>query len=164
MGMGGWGGGTVTFSSACTANHTCRVPVHWQFCASIHQVCQLLMSRKVFEPVCSRHHDSTKHTFEDSGGKLYCFPADASNVENEPPADDSDEDSLYDESDLPNCSIAKRYGCGWSVETKAPLLIILCLKYCKLGLRCWACDWCKPVGLLAVDLNHCRLSLHFHQQ
>ncbi|KAK7107316.1 DEP domain-containing protein 7-like [Littorina saxatilis] len=78
------------------------------------KVCQLLMSKKVFEPASSRHHDSSKHSFEDSGGKLYCFPVDSSNVENEPPADDSDDDSLCDESDLPHCSNSKQ--CSFPLE------------------------------------------------
>ena len=77
-----------------------KLSVNW----SSVQVCQLLMSRKAFEPVGCRHNNNTKQTFEDSSGKLYCFPAGTSNVENELPADDSDDDSLCDDSDYPQCS------------------------------------------------------------
>jgi hypothetical protein len=87
--------------------------VHWTFKQEIQiqinnvsffQVCQMLMSKKVFEPVGMRNNDNSKQIFEDSGGKLYCFPAGTSNEENEPPLDDSDDDSLYDDSDIPHCS------------------------------------------------------------
>ncbi|KAL8606786.1 hypothetical protein ACOMHN_049615 [Nucella lapillus] len=73
------------------------------------KVCQLLMSRKAFEPVGVRQADSSKHTFEDNGGKLYCFPASPHDNENVPPADDSDDDSLYEDSGIALTSEAKRY-------------------------------------------------------
>ncbi|KAK7503281.1 hypothetical protein BaRGS_00005546 [Batillaria attramentaria] len=41
------------------------------------KVCQLLMSKKIFEPVNSRHNDSCKHTFEDSGGNRCSLPLEA---------------------------------------------------------------------------------------
>ncbi|XP_076466136.1 DEP domain-containing protein 7-like [Babylonia areolata] len=73
------------------------------------KVCQLLMSRKAFEPVGCRQGDTTKHTFEDSGGKLYCFPVSVQDVENMPPAEDSDDDSLYEDSDNALTSDSKRF-------------------------------------------------------
>ncbi|PVD28776.1 hypothetical protein C0Q70_11371 [Pomacea canaliculata] len=74
------------------------------------KVCQLLLTKKVFEPVTSRHGNNTKHAFEDTSGKLYCFiETDSSeNRENEPPIEnDSDDDSLCDETDS-HCTESRR--------------------------------------------------------
>lgn len=68
-------------------------------------MCQLLISRKIFEPVNMQHGNSSKHHFEDSSGKYYCFTDAATDyTENEDPADDSDDESLCDETDSQQCS------------------------------------------------------------
>lgn len=87
----------------------------WLLCKSSKefislQVCQLLMSKKIFEPVKSRHNDSSKASFEDSSGKLYCFTEGTGDPENMAPPDDSDDDSLYDENDNQPCLEHQRYG------------------------------------------------------
>ena len=77
----------------------------------------MLMSRKVFEPVGCSQDNIIKHVFEDSGGKLYCFPHDGSE-ENNPPGDDSD-DSLCDDSDAPFFSAGNMTRYAWSGTLKA---------------------------------------------
>ena len=43
------------------------------------------MDKNVFEPVCAKTGETTKHQFEDSSGKLYRFSGDHSNKENDTP-------------------------------------------------------------------------------
>ena len=43
------------------------------------------MDKNVFEPVCAKAGETTKHQFEDSNGKLYRFSGEHESKENETP-------------------------------------------------------------------------------
>ena len=49
------------------------------------QLCQSLMDKNVFEPVCAKPGETTKYQFEDSSSKLYRFSGDQNNKENDTP-------------------------------------------------------------------------------